>query len=116
MTLFGPEHPDTLVSMTALASAYCEAGRGNEAVPLIEEAVKLFKEKQGPEHPNTVSAMANLAYAYWTLGKLDRSIPLFEEAHQAPEKKSVVKLIAKPLQQWVIWARTMLMPVGWTRR
>jgi hypothetical protein len=74
----GPEHPDTLHSMTNLASVYQDAGKLDQALPLCEEALRLQKEKLGPEHPSTLITMNNLAIAYEDAGKQDLALPLFE--------------------------------------
>ena len=37
--------------MNNLARAYQDNDRLNEAVPLLEESLRLHKEKLGPEHP-----------------------------------------------------------------
>ena len=38
--VLGNDHPDTLSTLTNLATAYATAGRWKEALPLIEEAVR----------------------------------------------------------------------------
>jgi hypothetical protein len=50
----GPDHPQTLQSMYALAWAYQDADRLNEAIRLSEEALELQKAKQGPDHLATL--------------------------------------------------------------
>src|SRR4051812_29934477 len=50
---FGPDHPDTLVSMNNLASAYQAAGQVAKALPLLNETLQKATEKFGPEHPTT---------------------------------------------------------------
>ena len=75
----GPDHPNTLASMTNLATGYQAAGKLDRAMPLLEETLALSKAKLGPDHPDTLKSMGNLAAGYWATGKLDRAIPLFEE-------------------------------------
>ena len=42
-SVLGPTHPDTLLSMNSLATAFCSAGRLTESISLHEEALKLQK-------------------------------------------------------------------------
>jgi hypothetical protein len=41
----GPDHPDTLTSMQAWATSLVEAGRDAEAMPLIDECLRLAEGK-----------------------------------------------------------------------
>ncbi len=75
----GPDHPDTLQSLSGLAEAYGLAGKLDLAIPLYKEALKLKKAKLGPDHPETLQCMNNLALAYTYARKLDLAIPLHEE-------------------------------------
>jgi tetratricopeptide (TPR) repeat protein len=76
---FGPNHPETLISMNNLAQGYRADGKLDRAVPLMEETLKLQRAKLGPDHPHTLITMANLAGGYRAAGKLDRALPLYEE-------------------------------------
>jgi serine/threonine protein kinase len=76
----GPDHPDTLASMSNLAEAYLSLGRTAQAITLYEQALKLRKAKLGPHHPDTLSGMNNLATAYWSAGRNDEALALFERA------------------------------------
>jgi eukaryotic-like serine/threonine-protein kinase len=75
----GPEHPDTLISMVKLATAYLTDGKLDRALPLFEESLPLLKAKLGPSHRDTLACMQNLAAAYQQAGKVDRAVALFEE-------------------------------------
>jgi eukaryotic-like serine/threonine-protein kinase len=75
----GPEHPDTLVSMVKLATAYLTDGKIDRALPLFEESLPLVKAQLGPSHRDTLACMQNLARAYQEAGKVDRAVALFEE-------------------------------------
>lgn len=41
LATFGPEHPETLKAMHNLASSYSEAGRRDDAVKLLDQALLL---------------------------------------------------------------------------
>ena len=73
--------------MNNLAMAYRDAGRPTEALPLLEETLKLQKAKLGPDHPDTLDSMNNLAMAYQAAGRLDEAIPLYEETLKLQKAK-----------------------------
>jgi tetratricopeptide (TPR) repeat protein len=75
----GPEHPDTLKSMTALAISYDVDYRWVEALQLRERTLALSLKVNGPEHPNTLEAMHNLAISYVEAGRLPEAFKLREE-------------------------------------
>ncbi len=56
----GPDHPDTLQSLSGLAEAHGLAGKLDLAIPLYKEALKLKNAKLGPDHPETLQCMNNL--------------------------------------------------------
>jgi tetratricopeptide (TPR) repeat protein len=76
---WGPEHPETLVCMDALARAYLDDKKVEQALSLHEEAFRLMKARLGPEHPETLSIMSALAHTYGEAGKVDRAVSLSEE-------------------------------------
>jgi tetratricopeptide (TPR) repeat protein len=75
----GPDHPDTLKSMAALADGYLDSRRLDRAVPLLEETLVLMKAKLGPDHPDTLKCMNGLAVSLRRSGRVDRAVPLYEE-------------------------------------
>ena len=75
----GPDHPDTLDSMFALAVTYMEGYRLNEAMPRFEEVLRLRKATLGSDHIDTIDSMFGLAWAYMTAGRLDEAISLNKE-------------------------------------
>jgi hypothetical protein len=46
--------------MTALAELYWAAGKLNQALPLLQEAITLSEAKLGPDHPRTIEIMQEL--------------------------------------------------------
>ena len=74
----GPDRLETLGSLSNLASAYHEAGRPDEAIPLWEEALPGFEQMLGLDDPDTLRTRNSLALAYQDAGRLDEAIPLFE--------------------------------------
>src|SRR5205823_4423156 len=60
----GPDHPNTLRSMSNLANCYLDAGRTQDALKLFEETLRLRKAKLGPDQADTLWTMNNLANSY----------------------------------------------------
>ena len=84
----GPDHPDTLRSMSSLATSYDDAGRGDEALKLREEVLAERKAKLGPDHPDTLASMNSLALAYQAAGQIDRALPIRRELVAARKRLS----------------------------
>ena len=62
--LLGAEHPETITSMSYLASTYWNQGRWIEAEELDKNVINMRKKLLGAEHPETLKSMANLASTY----------------------------------------------------
>jgi len=75
----GPDDPDTLRSMNALASSYRAQGRYPEAVELCEETLARRKAKLGPQHRDTLQSMQNLATFYDDVGRHAEALKLRED-------------------------------------
>ncbi|KAJ6529358.1 P-loop containing nucleoside triphosphate hydrolase protein [Mycena capillaripes] len=67
--VLGEEHPDTLASISNLASTYRKQGHWNDAEVLEVAVVKKSKEVLGEEHPDTLISIANLASTYCCQGR-----------------------------------------------
>ncbi|KAK0620758.1 hypothetical protein B0T14DRAFT_481818 [Immersiella caudata] len=67
--LLGEEHPDTLASMSNLASAYRYQGQWKEAEELQAKELSISKRVLGEEHPETLISIANLATTYAEQGR-----------------------------------------------
>jgi hypothetical protein len=67
--VLGAEHPDTLTSMSNLATSHQKAGRVAQAIPLFETAYRLRKANLGPSHVETRKSMAELRAAYIMAGR-----------------------------------------------
>ena len=86
-TRLGPDHPQTLNSMSDLGGIYLAIGRVQEALALVEETLKSMKTKLGPDRPETLTLMNNLASAYQSAGRLREALPLFEETLKLQKAK-----------------------------
>jgi tetratricopeptide (TPR) repeat protein len=84
--VLGTDHPDTLGAQNDLASAYLDAGRAAEAIPLYEQTLTAQERVLGPDHLETLAARHNLAEAYREAGRAAKAIPLYEQARAAYER------------------------------
>ena len=75
----GPEHPDTLVSMTELASSYANLNRPTEALKMREEVLEVQKRMLPRNHHDTLVSMHNLASSYSETNRRAEALKLFEE-------------------------------------
>jgi tetratricopeptide (TPR) repeat protein len=64
--VLGPEHPDTLTSMSSLAGVLVLQGKYEDAESMNRQTLALREKVLGREHPDTLTSMNNLA------GVLDR--------------------------------------------
>ncbi|RAH48796.1 uncharacterized protein BO95DRAFT_479813 [Aspergillus brunneoviolaceus CBS 621.78] len=68
-TILGPEHPDRLANVAALASIYNGQGRKNKAEELEAHVMVMRRKTLGPNHPDVLTSMANLESALWAQGR-----------------------------------------------
>ena len=73
------EHPETLLSMNALAELYSNQGRSDEAELLLLKTLEIKKRVLGEEHPQTLRAMTILSNLYSKQGRYDEAEPLYLE-------------------------------------
>jgi len=71
--VLGQTHPETLTSRNNLASAYQDAGRLGEAIPLYEHTLADSERVLGQTHPETLTSRNNLAAAYQAAGRLEEA-------------------------------------------
>ena len=82
-TRLGDHHPNTLSSISDLASTYNSQGKLDDAEKLQMEIIEAKKAELGPDHPGTFASMANLASTYWKQGRWDEAEKLQEEMMNA---------------------------------
>jgi serine/threonine protein kinase/tetratricopeptide (TPR) repeat protein len=85
--LQGPEHPDTLASMSNLGKDYLHAGQFDKALPLLKETLARARRALGTEHPVTLACIGNLATAYHDAGQIRKGLPLLVETFTLMKKK-----------------------------
>ncbi|MEO2089621.1 MAG: serine/threonine-protein kinase, partial [Gemmataceae bacterium] len=75
----GEDTPDALLTLNDLALAHQYAGRFDQAIPLLEEAVRRYVHRYGESHVGTLRERGTLAQCYHMAGKIDRALELYEE-------------------------------------
>ncbi len=85
--MLGPDHPETLVSMSQLAAAYKEGGRLADAVELAERTFEVRKAKLGPDSVETLTSMNNLAQIYQAAGRTTDAVEFAERTFEARKAK-----------------------------
>jgi tetratricopeptide (TPR) repeat protein len=82
-TALGPDHIDTLRSLSILACTYSELGRPKEAEKLAVEVLETRKAMLGADHPDTLGSMNNLASTLQQQGRWEEAETLGVEVLEA---------------------------------
>ena len=78
--VFGPGHPESMVSVERLAAAYVAAGRVGEAVSWYQRVTADWGKAYGPDHPRTLAARVRLGRVLVTAGLFDEAIAVLTAA------------------------------------
>ena len=81
--VLGPEHPDTLGSVSNLAQLLQNTGDYADAQLLHERALEAYERVLGPEDPNTLSSLSSLAALLQREGDYTGALALYERALKA---------------------------------
>ncbi|MHC4947177.1 MAG: tetratricopeptide repeat protein [Planctomycetota bacterium] len=73
------EHPDIATSLSETGLLLDMLDRGDEAIPLLREAIERLVAALGAEHEDTIQAKGNLAAAFQRTGRLDEAETLTRE-------------------------------------
>ena len=76
----GPEHPDTLESLQALAGLDTHRGRLAEVERRYQQVLRVRRTNLGPDHPDTLQTLNDLGTAYTVLGRYEESESLLKQA------------------------------------
>jgi eukaryotic-like serine/threonine-protein kinase len=85
--LNGPAHPDTIIAMEYLASAYRQAGDLPKALSLMEEALRMRTERAGKVGLSSAKSVQNLASAYNEAGRYPEASALLLKLIDADKAK-----------------------------
>jgi eukaryotic-like serine/threonine-protein kinase len=77
--VFGPDHADTLLTMSLLGMAYRDANRPAEALALVEKALERRQATLGPHHPDTLRSVHDRAQLYGDARRWPEAARLYEE-------------------------------------
>jgi eukaryotic-like serine/threonine-protein kinase len=77
---FGPEHPDTLKSMSSVVEILFREARYPEAEALARQTMEIQRRVLGSEHPDTLTSMADLANVLLLEGRYHEAEQLQEAA------------------------------------
>ncbi|KAK1973196.1 Tetratricopeptide repeat-domain-containing protein, partial [Colletotrichum cereale] len=77
--ILGERHPDTIRSMSSLATTYHAQGRYDDAEKIYLEVLELRQEVLGKRHPDTIDSMAELATTYFKQGKYNETEKIYLE-------------------------------------
>ena len=58
--MLGPEHPDTLTSVSNLGLVLSSQGKFEDAEAMHQQALEGSEKVLGPEHPDTLTSINNL--------------------------------------------------------
>ena len=82
----GPDHLDTLTSMTDLAHSYDDLSRHDDALKLREQVLVAAKREFPLDHPFTLISMHNLAISYGQMGRYADALKINEETLAARKR------------------------------
>ncbi len=75
----GPNHFDTLATVSSLARTYLDAGKSKEAASLFEQVHDRRHETLGPYHADTLASVSDLLRCYDRLDQHEKVLQLREE-------------------------------------
>jgi tetratricopeptide (TPR) repeat protein len=78
--ILGPEHSETLITMSWITNTYYGQGKWTEAARLLGITLEKMKRILGDNHRQTLAAMKDLAFMYYTQGELIEAAQLSEIA------------------------------------
>ncbi|HET6583134.1 MAG TPA: serine/threonine-protein kinase [Nannocystaceae bacterium] len=72
--LLEPDHPDVLVTMSAIASTLEDLGRELEAVEMRRDVFARYERLLGPDHPTVGNVLVNLALSEAGIGQAEAAL------------------------------------------
>jgi tetratricopeptide (TPR) repeat protein len=84
--VFGPGHPESMVTVERLASAFVAAGRVSEAVAWYQRVMAEWGKAYGPDHPRTLAARVRLGRVLVTAGLFEEAISVLTAALNDAER------------------------------
>ncbi|KAF2831501.1 kinesin light chain 1 [Ophiobolus disseminans] len=85
--VLGPEHPDTLTSMSNLALVLNSQGKYKEAEAMNRQTLAWREKVLGPKHPDTLTSLSNLARVMDSQGKYEEAEAMNRQELECTKKK-----------------------------
>jgi hypothetical protein len=79
--ILGPEHPDTLTSVSQLGSVLERQGKYEEAEAMHRRALEGYEKVLGPEHPHTLTSVYHLAFHFHRQQHYPAASELYQRAY-----------------------------------
>jgi tetratricopeptide (TPR) repeat protein len=86
LVLYGPEHPNTLISMNNLAIVLWENGQFSESKKLFTTALQALKKLYPEDHLEIVVTLNNLGWVSWEMGQFQEAKALLNQSLVASKK------------------------------
>ena len=77
---FGPDHPETLGTLTQIDQVLRTLARNAEAEPVANRAWQVSRAVLGERHPDTLTSLGSYAFLLQALGRADEAEPLLAAA------------------------------------
>ncbi|KAF2625654.1 TPR-like protein [Macroventuria anomochaeta] len=84
--VLGPEHPDTLISVSQLGAVLERQGKYEEAETKHRRALEGYEKVLGPEHPDTLASVSQLGAVLERQGKYEEAEAKHRQALEGTEK------------------------------
>ncbi|KAI2827285.1 hypothetical protein CBS133816_6557 [Aspergillus niger] len=84
--ILGPEHPDTLTSISQLGSVLAQQGKYTEAEIIQQQALQGREKALGPEHPDTLISISQLGSVLAQQGKYTEAEVMYQQDLKVSEK------------------------------
>ena len=98
MLNFGNNHYRTLEGLCNLSDDYLNLNQIDDALKLVNDALKTSQKIYGEEHPCTIRAIHSLSNFYRKLGKYSEALELDQKAYRLCKKVFVKSSVGEPLE------------------
>jgi eukaryotic-like serine/threonine-protein kinase len=78
--LFGPDHPETLRTLSRIAMMYAEDDEDPQAIELLDRIREICERRAGPMLPDIIQILSSVGATYARLGRHKEAIALLEKA------------------------------------
>jgi Tfp pilus assembly protein PilF len=90
--VLGPEHPDTLASVSEFGWVLVRLGKYAEAEAMQQQALQVRNKVLGPEHPDTLASVSEFGWVLVRLGKYAEAEAMHQQALQPRDISPVLRV------------------------